>query len=143
MYFPAHRTLVLLVTCFAGLLLSAAPAALAGGITDPVADSLGGAQEQGRNIAIDVRAGAAEIVNVGVGGVVHQGGRQLPLRRATATVAPSSEAELTLRLKHDRHEQLALRALRAGKTLSATITFRFEDLLGNVGKRTKTIQLVS
>jgi hypothetical protein len=137
---PFHRTLVLLVAAIAGLAMGAAPAA-AGGIADPVASPLGGVQDQGRNVVIEVRAGASEIVQVGVGGVIRQGGDNLPLRRTSATVAPGNAAALELRLKRDRHERRVLAALRKGKTLTATVTFRFEDLLGNVGKRTKTIRL--
>jgi hypothetical protein len=135
-----HRALVLLIACFTGLLFMAGPAK-AGGIDDPVTDTDDGVQDVGRNVAIKVRAGAAEIVSVGVGGVIHQGGDALPLRRATATVAPGSKAELTLRLKYERHERRVRRALGAGKTLNSVVTFRFEDILGNVGKRTKTIKL--
>jgi hypothetical protein len=137
---PFHRTIVLLVASIAGLTLGASPAA-AGGRADPVADPLGGVQEQGRNVVVQVRAGASEIVQVGVGGVIRQGGENLPFRRTSATVAPGNKAALELRLKRDLHERRVVAALREGKTLTATVTFRFEDLLGNVGKRTKTIKL--
>jgi hypothetical protein len=135
-----HRVFVLLAACLVGWLLATAQAQAAG-IDDPIADTVDPVQEQGRRVVIEVRAGAAEIVKVGVGGVVRQGGDGLPLRRATATVAPGSKAKLELRPRYRRHERRILRALRKGKTLVAPITFRFEDILGNVGKRTKTIKL--
>jgi hypothetical protein len=135
-----HRTFFLMAACLLGLAITVTPAA-AGGIEDPLADTTDPVQEMGRNVVIEVRAGAGEIVNVGVGGFVRQGGDELPLRRATATVAPGSKAELELRPKRDAHERRILSALRDGKTLDAVVTFRFEDVIGNVGKRTKIIKL--
>ncbi len=132
----------ILVTFVIALALLAAPGpAAAAGIDGVLVDTIGGTQPQGKNIVVEIRAGAAEIVSIVARGNIRQGGRAFRLRRATATVAPGRQATLELRPRKARQERRIKRALRAGKTLEATIRIRFQDILGNVGRRTRTITL--
>ena len=101
----------------------------------------GGTQPQGKRIVVKLRAGAAEIVSIAAAGNIRQGGRAFRLHRATATVAPGRQATLELRPRKAWQERKIKRALRAGKTLTATVRIRFTDILGNVAHRTRTITL--
>lgn len=129
-----------LLLCLASTFLSAESAGAAG-IDAPSVDTLGSTQAQGKNVLIRLRVGADEIVSVGAGGFVRQGGKRLPLRRSAATVAPGGRATVELQPKRRWQEQRILRALSRGRTLRARVTVRFKDLAGNVAKRTRRVLL--